>query len=228
MGRGACHNSRVQVRRIVVLLAAATAVACTNTITVLGPRPAPYCGRGTLGIEPGDVPHAGGALVAEVLPGGPAEAAGVKKNDVVVRVGITPIANACELVADGGLLFISIYNDQGRKTSLWRGVKRLYNRNALGRAAVLSAFVPYWATRGAVGDLVRLRSPLRRYREYRCERGMSIIHDWIDWLGGYPFETARPEAVFCYVRDPGFSLRKLITCGGGLGCNQFVFERTAS
>jgi uncharacterized protein len=88
----------VQVRRIVVLLAAATAVACTNTITYLGPRPAPYCGRGTLGIEPGDVPHAGGALVAEVFPGGPAEAAGVKKNDVVVRVGITPIANACELV----------------------------------------------------------------------------------------------------------------------------------
>ena len=88
----------MQVRRIVVLLAAATAVACTNTVIYLGPRPAPYCGRGTLGIEPGEIPHAGGARVAEVLPGGPAEAAGVKKNDVVVRVGIKQIANSCDLV----------------------------------------------------------------------------------------------------------------------------------
>src|SRR2546430_1912447 len=98
MGRGACHNSRVQVRRIVVLLAAATAVACTNTVIYLGPHPAPYCSQGTLGIEPGEIPHAGGARVAEVFPGGPAEAAGGKKNDVVVRVGVKQIANSCDLV----------------------------------------------------------------------------------------------------------------------------------
>jgi len=90
----------VQVRRIVVLLAAAAAaaVACTNTVIYLGPRPPPYSGRATLGIEPAEIPHAGGARVAEVLPGGPAEAAGVKKNDVVVRVGIKQIANSCDLV----------------------------------------------------------------------------------------------------------------------------------
>jgi len=91
----------VQVRRIVVLLAATIlAVACTNTVTFIGPHPAPYCGGGTLGLEPGDIPHGAGsgALVAEVVPGGPAEAAGVKKNDIVVKVGVKPIANACELI----------------------------------------------------------------------------------------------------------------------------------
>lgn len=136
------------------------------------------------------------------------------------------ISNACDLVADGGLLFIAIYNDQGRKTRWWRKLKRLYSRNALGRAAVVSAFIPYWAVRGVVGDLVRLRNPLRRYHAYRSERGMSIIHDWFDWLGGYPFEAARPETVFLHVLKRGFSLRNLTTSGGSLRCNEFVFERT--
>ncbi|MGH9420347.1 MAG: class I SAM-dependent methyltransferase, partial [Thermoanaerobaculia bacterium] len=81
------------------------------------------------------------------------------------------ISNACDLVADRGLLFIAIYNDQGRKTGWWRRVKRIYNRNVLGRAAVVSIFVPYWTVRLAAGDLTRLRSPLRRYRAYRSERG---------------------------------------------------------
>lgn len=136
------------------------------------------------------------------------------------------IANACELVAEGGLLVIAIYNDQGRKTRAWTTIKRLYSGSALGRAVLLATFIPYWALRGAVGDLLRLRNPLRRYRDYRSQRGMSIVHDWIDWLGGYPFEAARPEAVFHYVCDRGFSLRSLTTAGGGLGCNEFVFERS--
>src|ERR1051326_2172356 len=97
MGRGACHNSRVQYRATVLLLF--TAAACTNTVTLVGPRPAPYCGAGTLGLEPGDIPHGAGrgALVAEVVPGGPAEAAGGKKNDIARGAGATPTTNTCEM-----------------------------------------------------------------------------------------------------------------------------------
>lgn len=135
------------------------------------------------------------------------------------------IANACDLVAERGLLFIAIYNDQGRKTRLWQKIKRAYSANALGRAAILAAFVPYWTIRGAAGDLLRFRNPLRRYRDYRSERGMSILHDWIDWLGGYPFEAATPETVCRYVTERGFSLRNLATAGDSWGCNQFVFDR---
>lgn len=84
----------MQYRWIVLVLL----FGCTSTVTYLGPRPILYCGRGTLGIEPGDIPHAAGAVVAEVLPGGPAEKAGVKKGDVVARVGLTQITNSCDLV----------------------------------------------------------------------------------------------------------------------------------
>ena len=54
---------------------------------------------------------------------------------------------------------------------------------------------------------------------------MSARHDMIDWVGGFPFEVARPEEVFSCVRRLGFELRHLKTCGGGLGCNEYVFER---
>jgi hypothetical protein len=70
-----------------------------------------------------------------------------------------------------------------------------------------------------------------RPREYlhswsgRRTRGMSRWHDLVDWVGGYPFEVATPEQVFDFVRARGFSLERLKTCAGGLGCNQFVFQR---
>ena len=64
-----------------------------------------------------------------------------------------------------------------------------------------------------------------RYRAYKKARGMAMLHDWIDWLGGYPFEVARPEEIFSFYRERGFTLDKLVTCGGGLGNNQFVFTR---
>lgn len=126
-----------------------------------------------------------------------------------------------------GLLFVSIYNDQGRMSTGWRFVKRLYNRGPIGRMGVLSVFVPYFAARGLTFDLLRGRSPAARYREYRTSRGMSLMHDWKDWLGGYPFEVAKPEEVFEFCRSRGLLLEKLTTCGGRFGCNEFVFHRPA-
>jgi 2-polyprenyl-6-hydroxyphenyl methylase/3-demethylubiquinone-9 3-methyltransferase len=56
---------------------------------------------------------------------------------------------------------------------------------------------------------------------------MSVYHDWIDWLGGYPFEVARPEDVIKTFREAGFELTNLTTTNR-LGCNQYVFtSRTA-
>ena len=59
-------------------------------------------------------------------------------------------------------------------------------------------------------------------------RGMSYWHDLIDWIGGYPFEVAKPEQVFEFMRLRGFQLERLKTCGGGLGCNEFVFIHSSS
>jgi 2-polyprenyl-3-methyl-5-hydroxy-6-metoxy-1,4-benzoquinol methylase len=128
-------------------------------------------------------------------------------------------------VAEGGRLFIAIYNDQGGKSRRWRKVKRFYLSGPLGKSLVSALFIPYFISGGLAMDLLRGRNPLARYTEYKRSRGMSVVHDWFDWLGGYPFEVAKPEEIFEFYRDRGFVLDKLITAGGGLGNNQFVFTK---
>ena len=97
--------------------------------------------------------------------------------------------------------------------------------SALPRWIVQALFMSYWAMRGVAVDVLRGRWPGRRYEEYKAARGMSVWHDWNDWLGGYPFEVASPEAIFDFFRARHFTLTKLKTRGGTLGCNEFVFAR---
>jgi 2-polyprenyl-6-hydroxyphenyl methylase/3-demethylubiquinone-9 3-methyltransferase len=128
-------------------------------------------------------------------------------------------------VAPQGKLFIAIYNDQGRISDRWRWIKQTYNRlpSALRFLVTVPVLVHlHW--RPAVKDLLRLQ-PFHSWRTYGQDRGMSAWRDLIDWVGGYPFEVAKPEAIFDFYRQRGFTLTRLATCGGSLGCNEFVFRR---
>ena len=139
------------------------------------------------------------------------------------------LANVASLVRPGGTLFIAIYNHQVYWTTFYTRVKRLYV--ALPRPLRFLVSGPYVVTqviKGGLRDVLLLRNPMERYRERVRQRGMSMWHDWIDWIGGYPFEAVSPEAVFAFYRERGFSLERLVTCGGGQGCNEFVLRRTGS
>ena len=126
------------------------------------------------------------------------------------------------LVAPGGKLFIAIYNDQGNASKRWRYIKWLYNRapKALRFVLLVAAGVHlFW--RRTLKDFLLLR-PFASWRTESQGRGMSAWYDLKDWVGGYPFEVARPEAVLDFYRARGFALTRLVT-DGNLGCNQFVF-----
>ncbi|NEO32410.1 MAG: class I SAM-dependent methyltransferase [Symploca sp. SIO3C6] len=135
------------------------------------------------------------------------------------------LENVSCLVAAQGRLFIAIYNDQGSKSKRWCNVKQLYCSGIVGKTLVSSFFIPYFFLGGLAVDLLKVRNPLTRYTEYKKSRGMSRIHDWFDWLGGYPFEVAKPENIFKFYLEQGFILENLTTCGGGLGNNQLVFRK---
>ena len=93
----------------------------------------------------------------------------------------------------------------------------------LASLAILITLFAFQQVRSAASRLVRLENPnpLRRWRVYKRNRGMSPWRDHVDWVGGYPYETAKPEQIFDFYRKHGFSLEFLQT--GGLGCNEFVF-----
>lgn len=121
----------------------------------------------------------------------------------------TALRNIGQLVPKGGRLFIAIYNDQGGLSRFWLKVKKIYNSGAIGKTIVVSSIVPIYILKGLGLDLIRLRSPLRRYSEYKRERGMSIYYDWIDWLGGYPFEFSTAETVIDFFQKDKLLLYKL-------------------
>lgn len=135
--------------------------------------------------------------------------------------------NIASLVASGGQLFIAIYNNQGRASNRWLKVKKTYNAlPSWLRFLVLIPSAIRLQLPTMIRDLMR-GQPFLTWREYSKNRGMSPLHDIVDWVGGYPFEVAKPEEIFNFYRDKGFHLQQLKTCAGGLGCNQFVFCRHA-
>ncbi len=136
------------------------------------------------------------------------------------------LANAAAKVKPEGQLVIAIYNNQGRRSRAWWWVKRAYNSGVVGRLATLAVFVPYSIVGAAALDILHLRNPLARYSAH--VRGMSHLHDWIDWLGGFPFEVASRESIEAFYRERGFRLERLVSCGSRHGCNQFVFRKCAS
>ncbi len=137
------------------------------------------------------------------------------------------LENATGRVQEGGNLFIAIYNDQGRVSQVWKAVKTIYNRSLAGRILITPIFMSCILAHGLVLDLVAWKNPLSRYLEYRKRRGMSLIPDVLDWLGGYPFEVAKPDEIADFCGKRGFALIvSTISKGSGRGNNQYVFVKS--
>lgn len=128
-------------------------------------------------------------------------------------------------VQNGGKLFIAIYNDQGPKSKVWLRVKQIYCSGNIGKLIIIATFFPYLFLKGLVYDLIFLRNPFKSYIEHKAGRGMSVMRDWHDWLGGLPFEVAKPEQIVDFYLKKDFALIKLKTYGGSMGPNEFVFKK---
>ena len=62
--------------------------------------------------------------------------------------------------------------------------------------------------------------------QHRYKRGMSLLTDIHDWLGGWPMEyTHDQQVVDLLERERGFKLVKVAT---GQACTEFLFERAGS
>ena len=141
------------------------------------------------------------------------------------------LENVVPLVAEGGKLFISIYNNQGFASLFWTALKKFYNRSSKPlKWLIVLGVGGYFEFRWIIARMIRYRNPLSLtyLPEKKKNRGMSVWHDLVDWVGGYPFEVAKPEEIFEFYRKRGFELVKLKTCAGGIGCNEYVFVRRKS
>ena len=114
-----------------------------------------------------------------------------------------------------GQLFIAIYNDQALISYYWKFIKQTYNNYKFFRPIIvlLHIFYPYL-------PVIFLRYITNRI----YPRGMNAWYDLIDWLGGWPFEVAKPEKIIKYYESNNFTLEKCKTVGSRQGCNEYVFR----
>ncbi len=141
------------------------------------------------------------------------------------------LENAQRSVAPGGRLFIALYNDTGSQSARWKWIKRTYNKlPRFARVPFTLVVIAPEEAKSMVKHLIKLDPVgyVRTWSNYDQRRGMNRWRDIVDWVGGYPYEVSTPDEVFEFYRARGFVLTKL-NCGNvGLGCNQFVFQKTAN
>ena len=140
----------------------------------------------------------------------------------------TALRAAAVLLAPGGLLCVALYNKvESRLTGSdsWLRIKRFYVSS--GRTAQAIMKLGYGAYKTAT-LIATIHNPVTVARAYRQQRGMSLWHDWVDWLGGYPYEYASAGEVFRFGQEElGLQLIRLNTTST-IGCNEFVFFRPAT
>jgi 2-polyprenyl-3-methyl-5-hydroxy-6-metoxy-1,4-benzoquinol methylase len=161
--------------------------------------------------------------------------AGLGQFDIVYSWGVLhhtgamwqAMANLKPMVKTGGLLFIAIYNDCGEVSRSWLERKRRYN-------ALPQVLRPFYAIyvwmpqelRSLAGSMRsgELRTYIRELTSASSGRGMSWLHDVIDWVGGYPYEYASVRDIAEFYRRDGFEPVK-IGENRSYGCHQLVFKR---
>ncbi len=161
--------------------------------------------------------------------------AGLGQFDIVYSWGVLhhtgamwqAMENVKPLVKIGGLLFIAIYNYCGEVSRWWLERKRRYN--ALSRALRPLYAIYVWMPqelRLLVGSMRagELRTYVRELTSATSGRGMSWLHDVIDWIGGYPYEYASVKDIVEFYRRDGFEPVK-IRENRSYGCHQLVFGR---
>lgn len=128
-------------------------------------------------------------------------------------------------VAENGKLFVALYNDQGRPSKSWWKVKKAYVSlpKPLRWLVLMLCYIRLWGPT-TIRELILFRS-FKTWKTYKNNRGMSPHRDVVDWVGGFPFEVSKPEDIFHFYKGKGYTLLALKTCAGGLGCNEFVFQR---
>ena len=123
----------------------------------------------------------------------------------------------------GGIMVVAIYNTQ-IQTPIWKKIKYCYVSSPKFVKLILNyIFTLYFSGALFLFDVIRFKNPFKRYKN--SLRGMSLYTDVVDWIGGYPFETAKPEEIFEFFKARDFVLEKMITVGGKMGCNEFVFRK---
>lgn len=130
------------------------------------------------------------------------------------------VENTATLLKEDGLLYIALYTTTS-KSPYWLRVKQAYNRaTPVGKCLMELRYLLRYTI---LPELLRCKNPFRVMRDYQVSRGMDCMTDLRDWLGGYPYEDAKPEDVLRFARNSlGLELMNLAT---GEANTEYLFKK---
>lgn len=139
------------------------------------------------------------------------------------------LKKASDFVVPDGKLIIAIYK-KSPLCGIWRIEKSIYSRlPSILQFPITALFSTLYLT----GLLVKGTNPVKYVKSYQSYRGMNFWHDMIDWLGGYPYESATPEEIKRFFSELGFRIvaeynTEPVKAFGlfGCGCAEYVFSRS--
>jgi len=133
---------------------------------------------------------------------------------------------AAERVRPGGLFYIALYSADVQKDpspEFWLNVKRTYvNSGWLWRRYMELWYIWRFMLRR---NLNRSPKVLKRVRDHRKDRGMHLMTDVRDWLGGWPMEFVWDQDAVRFCEQRGLVLKEMST---GKANTEFLFERPAA
>lgn len=126
------------------------------------------------------------------------------------------IENVVSHVKTGGTLVLGIYNTHWT-SPIWLRIKKFYNR------------APRWIQKIMIWVFYAViyvsKWMITRENPMKMRRGMDFYYDVVDWIGGYPYECARPQEIIDFLHARGFQLRALYPAALPTGNNEFVFRK---
>jgi 2-polyprenyl-6-hydroxyphenyl methylase/3-demethylubiquinone-9 3-methyltransferase len=133
---------------------------------------------------------------------------------------------AVERVRPGGLFYVALYSADVQKDpspEFWLNVKRTYvNSGWLRRRYMELWYIWRFMLRR---NLDRSPKVLKRVRDHRKDRGMHLMTDVRDWLGGWPMEFVWDQDAVRFCEQRGLVLKEMST---GKANTEFLFERPAA
>ena len=140
------------------------------------------------------------------------------------------ITNAIGLVKDEGYFLIAIYNKQGWKSKFWWYIKYIYNKLPNFAKKPYAIFLGIFFNAVNILKYTLLLKPqvaIKPLLNYKHERGMNLLNDIIDWMGGFPYEYASVEELETFFIQHNFILEK-VKRETSLGCNELLFKKKNS
>lgn len=135
------------------------------------------------------------------------------------------ISNVMRPVKKGGYLILALYSKDvtpAPSHEFWLEIKKKY----VSSGFLVRRFFEAWYIWRFIfnKNFINTKSVLTRFREYKEDRGMSLLVDIRDWLGGWPMEFVSDKDVIEFLEKNKFKSVKTIT---GKANTEFIFTRDA-